>query len=453
MPRNFNTLLIPVESQVRELDGKLLLACTAAEKGFTVIIGSRAHIHFYASKVNNAIYLAKSMRRFSDRMFNILHGLGHRIVAWDEEALVRLPDEQYYTHRLSPNTFKYIDHLFTWGKSDAQVFQNYQHYRGQAIHKTGNPRLDILRPELRDYFTPEKNNLLEKYGDYVLINTNFGQVNHFIPDVGTQEANRDKNFSRKDNDNFVSRRYTHKKTLFNAFQQMVPLLAKTFSHTHFILRPHPSESLTTWRQCLDQYSNISVTNQGNVIPWIMGAKALISNGCTTSIEATVLDRPTIGYYPIMDDSIDDKLPKSLCDIAQTNEQLIEKLSSLDMVQQTGNNTKNKILANHVSSLTGTLACDKIVNIIDSHYSFDSYDRKYMLEKIPSIIHNNARTLVKRVKSNRASCRNNSEYHKHRFPHISDEYLKERINRFSKLSGNFTTIKIQTIADDVFKLTN
>ena len=108
MQREFNTLLIPVESQVRELDGKLLFACMAAENGFQCIIGSRAHIHYYASKVNNAIYIAKSMRRFSNRMFKIMHGLGHRIVAWDEEALVRLPDEQYYTHRLSPITFKHI---------------------------------------------------------------------------------------------------------------------------------------------------------------------------------------------------------------------------------------------------------------------------------------------------------------------------------------------------------
>ena len=34
-------LLIPVENQVRELDPKLLLACIAARRGFSSIIGSR----------------------------------------------------------------------------------------------------------------------------------------------------------------------------------------------------------------------------------------------------------------------------------------------------------------------------------------------------------------------------------------------------------------------------
>jgi hypothetical protein len=39
-------LIIPVENQVRELDPKLLLACIAARRGFTSIIGSHREIDF-----------------------------------------------------------------------------------------------------------------------------------------------------------------------------------------------------------------------------------------------------------------------------------------------------------------------------------------------------------------------------------------------------------------------
>ena len=41
------TLLIPIELQVRELDPKLLLACRAAVRGFTAVIGPRREMHFY----------------------------------------------------------------------------------------------------------------------------------------------------------------------------------------------------------------------------------------------------------------------------------------------------------------------------------------------------------------------------------------------------------------------
>ena len=451
MQREYNTLLIPVESQVRELDGKLLLACTAAEKGFRCIIGSRARIHYYSSKVKNAVYFAKSMRRFSDRMFKILNGLGHRIVAWDEEALVRLPDEQYYTHRLSPVTFNYIDHLFCWGESDAHVFQQYPHYQGQPIHIVGNPRIDILRPELRNYFSLDRDALKNEYNDYILINTNFGQVNHFIPDVGTQEADRDKNFSSNSKDSFINNRYLHKQSLFTYFKQLIPYLANTFPDIHFILRPHPSENVTFWEQHLNAYKNISVTNQGNVIPWIMGAKALISNGCTTSIEATVLGTPTLGYYPIRNEEIDDKLPESLCDIAQSKEELACKITNILTGTPSTKYNKKEKLCKHISSVDDDLSCNKIIDIISENYTQTNYSKKNMLNRIPSMTHNNARTLVKIIKSKKSSNRNSIEYHKHRFPTISTNNLSDRIARLHRLTGNFSNIKIKKIANDVFMI--
>ena len=395
MKRDFNTLLIPVESQVRELDGKLFLACIAAEQGFKVIIGSRAHIHFYASKVQNCIYIAKSMRRFSHRMFTILNDLGHRIVAWDEESLVRLPDEQYYLHRLCPKTFSHIDHLFAWGESDAQVFKHYSAYQEQPIHITGNPRVDIIRPELCDYFSPEKNKLLEKYGDYILINTNFGQVNHFIPDVGRNEANRDKNFSEQSRDSFISNRYSHKKKLFAYFKNILPELAKTFPNINFILRPHPSENSQYWHEHLKNYNNVFVCNQGNVIPWIMSAKALISNGCTTSIEATILNKPTLGYYPITNLEIDDALPKALCSVSNDDEQLLSNIENIISENNIELRNHQHTLSKHISNLTESFASDKIIEVIDKNYIKTNYNHNFT-SRIKGKIHNNARTIIKNI---------------------------------------------------------
>ncbi len=67
-----STLIIPVENQVRELDAKLLLSCVAAERGFPVILGSRAFVHFEVASLPRGVYLAKSMRSLSNSMFRIL---------------------------------------------------------------------------------------------------------------------------------------------------------------------------------------------------------------------------------------------------------------------------------------------------------------------------------------------------------------------------------------------
>ena len=92
-------LLIPVENQVRELDPKLLLACVAAKRGFSSVIGAHREIDFRIASFPRSLYLCKSFTVSNLKMFRIIHKLGHQIVSWDEEALVHLPPEMYYSRR------------------------------------------------------------------------------------------------------------------------------------------------------------------------------------------------------------------------------------------------------------------------------------------------------------------------------------------------------------------
>ena len=85
------TLLMPVENQVRELDSKLLLACIAAKRGFSSVIGPRREMHIQITSFPRSIYLAKSIPVHRNIIFKIMCKLGHKIVAWDEEALVLKP--------------------------------------------------------------------------------------------------------------------------------------------------------------------------------------------------------------------------------------------------------------------------------------------------------------------------------------------------------------------------
>jgi surface carbohydrate biosynthesis protein len=91
-----------VENQVRELDVRLLLACIAAKQGFSSIIGLHREIDFRIASFPRGIYLCKSMTERNLKMFQIMRNVGHQIVTWDEEALVHLPPETYYSRRLDP---------------------------------------------------------------------------------------------------------------------------------------------------------------------------------------------------------------------------------------------------------------------------------------------------------------------------------------------------------------
>ena len=139
---SISTLMLPVENQVRELDAKLWLASVAAERGFPVILGSRAFLHYQVGSIPRGVYLAKSMRKLSNRMFGILRQLGHQIVAWDEEGLVRFAGDEYYRRRLSPQAVAAVSHLMAWGEDNAEALRDYPGYTGVPLHVTGNPRVD-----------------------------------------------------------------------------------------------------------------------------------------------------------------------------------------------------------------------------------------------------------------------------------------------------------------------
>ena len=94
---------------------------------------------------------------------------------------MRYSSPEYYAWRYSEDTFKVIDRVFAWGADDAEFFAGYPGYSGAPLHVTGNPRIDLLRPEVRGYFAPEVEALKRRYGDFILVNTNFSFVNNFVP--------------------------------------------------------------------------------------------------------------------------------------------------------------------------------------------------------------------------------------------------------------------------------
>jgi surface carbohydrate biosynthesis protein len=159
-------LLIPVENQVRELDPKLLLACIAARRGFSSVIGSRREMEFSIDAFPRSIYLSKSMTIRSLLFFRVAEKFGHQIVTWDEEALVHLPAETYFSRRLDPAAIRFVSHLFAWGQDNAELWRRYPHLPDNIpIHITGNPRSDMLRPQLQAFYEEEVQQFKRKYGE------------------------------------------------------------------------------------------------------------------------------------------------------------------------------------------------------------------------------------------------------------------------------------------------
>ena len=455
-------VIIPVENQVREFDPKLLLACVAAQRGFPAVIGSRREIDFRIASLPHGFYLAKSMTVRSVKMFRILRLLGHEILAWDEEALVHPPPEVYYSRRLSPVAMPCISHLLAWGQDNLEVLRGYPDLADTPIHVTGNPRNDFLRPELRGLFEEQAATYRATYGDFILVNTNFNQVNSFYPAqnilVPASAGGAEPQFGRAARG--MSRDYAlglrnHKQALFEAFQRLIPELEKRFPRLTVVVRPHPTENPEIYRRIATACTRVHVTNDGNVVPWLLAAKALVHNGCTTGVEAYVLRVPAVSYRPCVDDRYDDgfyRLPNrashqcfSLEELTHTLQRIVAgELGAADGAE------RKAMVEHYLAAQDGPLAAERIVTLLEE-----------LLAGTGTLPHpGSARRVVgrwraarrrwgKKWKGRKAGAQTALEFHRHRFPTLSLEAVQTRLARIQQALKDPPALVVEPVADEIF----
>ena len=457
-------LLIPVENQVRELDPKLLLACVAAQRGFASVIGSRREMEFNIDRFPRSIYLSKSMTVRSLLFFRVAVRFDVEIVTWDEEALVHLPAETYFSRRLDPRSIKYVSHLFAWGEDNARLWRQYPQLPGDIpIHVTGNPRSDMLRPELRPFYQEEVEEFQARYGDFILVNTNFNHVNAFGPDMNlfkpTRNSSQKAKFGRAARG--MSREYAeglrdHKQAVFNDFQRFIPQLEEAFPQYTIIVRPHPTENHEVYRKIAKQCQRVHVTNEGNVVPWLMAAKALIHNGCTTGVEAYVTGTPAITYRASINETYDNgfyRLPNLMsyqCFNFDEMRELLQKILS-GKVGTAAGKERQHLIDTHLAGKTGPLACERMVDVLEG-INAEMNAKGSDLKQSGRWLVTKGLHLAKAIKSHLPGSHNRPEFQKHRFPGITPDKVGRRIERFQELLGEVHQLRIEPISDVMVRIT-
>lgn len=460
MPGKPSTLIIPVENQVREFDAKLLIACCAAERGFPVIIGSQFFIYLAMCYLPIGVFFAKSMRSVNGMTLTFIKHMGHHIVACDEEALVRFDSPEYYDWRYSSRTFAAISRFFAWGQDDADMYRSYKAYSGAPIHITGNSRIDLLRPELRGIFQEKADALCAKYGNFILINTNFSFVNNFVSGLNLIQRDGAGNFlhiSRAGsglNREFAEGQANHQQAIYNAFRELLPKLGEWFPDTTFILRPHPSENHDIWRGIIAGLDNIRIIHEGNVIPWLMACRCLLHNGCTTAVEATVLGTPAISYQPVTSDVYDYHLPNSLSHQALNPERVRACLNDVinDKAGLVSQQDREKMYAKHLASMTGPFAADKIVDVLIEAGYLNDQPRK---RNFPGFAYGwlcmQGRAVIQRLIMRQPNHRTNMKHQIHQFPPVSEDEINSRIRNLGERLRRFSNIHAEKISPFIFRI--
>ena len=458
-------LIVPVESQVRELDAKLLFSCCASERGYPVILGSRAYVHFEIGAMPRGIYVAKSMRRISGLMFSLIRKLGHEIVAWEEEALVHPPAEVFYPLRLSPDTLRHVSLLFAWGPDNEALMLGYPELPGHVrIHVSGNPRGDMLRREIAPYFEEQVQALRDAHGRFVLVNTNFTDVNPYLPGIGLFAPSTGPGKPRRMGQAgkgmprpFAEGLEIHKQRILDDFCAMLPALEQALPGVTIVVRPHPSEEHRIYHELAARCSRVVVNNEGNVLPWLLASELLVHNGCTTAAEAYVMGVPAVAYLKTFDERYDiafQGMPNQLSKQCRSLDELIactRQILDGKMAEEGRDPEKEALMDSYLEARTGRFASERILDILDQHYRGPNpLPAPSPAARLQAKFLARTKALLTRLNMQRPGP-NRQAYHDHRFPPLTEAQLEARIRRMGRVLNRFDKVRVRQHSEHIFHI--
>lgn len=325
-----NFFYVPIYVTAREFNAKVLLSGVAAERGFEVYLGTEISINNRLSQLPEGIYFGKDTQPNKVRWFDEVRGFGHGIVATDEEYLfVRDFDvgQQWFVQtRIGAESLARLDAFLAPGEQQKNAVAHMFPGLKDRVHATGNPRLDLMRPEFSSHLDAKGQARRMEIGPYILINSNFGEANYLhAPDRDLLEIYKQA-WSLSDNQlQFFRDKLEFEKRIFQHFLGLADRLAAEFPDICICIRPHPMEKHEPWLEIASRHPNVIVRFEGTAIEWSAGALATLHNSCTTGLEAALAGYNVLAYRPETSEAFEFSLPNTLSRQFDDAEPLISTL--------------------------------------------------------------------------------------------------------------------------------
>jgi hypothetical protein len=200
-----------------------------------------------------------------------------------------------------------------------------------------------------------------------------------------------------------------------------------------------------------------VTNDGSVVPWLLAAKVLVHNGCTTGVEAYVMRVPAVAYHPSVNDYYDNgfyRLPNLLSYRCFNFEELratLERILAGECGAADGEERQRNIDC-YLAAQEGKLACERIVDVLEEMTKASSASsRPGLFDRLEGWSIANGRRLVKGIMSHLPNSHNRAEFQRHRFPGISLEALNNKTEHIQQILGDTVKIKVEQESDVIFRI--
>ncbi len=290
--------------------------------------------------------------------------------------------------------------------------------------------MDLLRPEMRLLYQDRANSLRAEVGSFALVNSNFGWLNHALtPRVlgpsGDRVLLRLAKRSRH-SESFLKFRLA----VFRAFIEVLPRLSVAFPDRTIVVRPHPSEDPSCWAEAARGLENIQIRYDDQLVPWLLGADAIVHNGCTTAVEAALLGRRPIIYRPVDGGQFESAQPLSVSFEARTPEELINAVA-YGAETESRDDEVGQNLGIMVNSLDGKLSAERIADTIVARADARQIEAP-RLQRVKGWTNSMVRRLEKSAAALRDTAPSHPAYINHKFPPTPVAQIEERVRRIATL---------------------
>ena len=280
---------LPMEFAAREFEGKALIAATLAKRGYGVLFGEQWTIGTNFQRLPPGAVLFKSFNTLHRPAMTAARTYGHNVFVLEEELLART-DAKSIAGFCAEGIFDAPDVILTNSAFEKEVLTRVAP-RPPKIEVCGNPRVDILKPSHRGFFKRDIDAVRSRFGDFVLVNTNFGVINSFCVDL--EEVTRihvQSGFVRPGDPDSVREWSDHiefEQLNKAAMTTAIIDLSRRKPALNIVLRPHPAEAVERWDGVFSDCPNVAVVREGPHVPWTLACNLLLHTSCTTGFEAYV----------------------------------------------------------------------------------------------------------------------------------------------------------------------
>jgi surface carbohydrate biosynthesis protein len=286
-------LLLPIEIWHREGPSSIFLALEMVSRGHSVCVGAQPSVQSLAARFPYAsVYLDKSLSKAKESWYK---GLPKRlkIVSHDIEFTGFINPDLYASARFSQKNINRSSAVIFHNKDEKALIEgSFDHVKSPNF--VGSYKFEFIAKFSNLLYREKSQQLKEKYGEFTFIPSNFGGG---FRDGGLPALFKwaDGHFESELCEKFKSKALAREEVRRD-FIVAIKKVSESNPHRNYILRPHPTESINSWKQ-VEFPRNVFVIFEGPLLPYLLACKQLMHAGCSSVIDAALLGKQQNVFLP------------------------------------------------------------------------------------------------------------------------------------------------------------